>query len=275
MNSPNTINQAARNFGKTAAISQAQRMEEAEQHQVRLLTMVDLPGYYATSDGDTALPEEVDAFVDDCWKVPKRHESVNQIMVAFEEFEDDQIEALYVLQGDQLKLLFKFECTVKNYFNANAFSASWGHVRTAWFAADTYDEAWKLAVEWAQEVNAKDLAKREGAHYTQPLSNLYFDGTQIHLNLGPEEDSDAVPGSTAPIASRIASLHTDVLFDRSEFTATGHAMAAAGEMLSALQAVASKLGSRPYGTGSYLPKSIRDQVFAAIARATGQEGGAA
>lgn len=45
-------------------------------------------------------------------------------------------------------------------------------------------------------------------------------------------------------------------------------MAASGEMLSALLAVAEKLGSRPYGTGSYLPKPIRDQVLAAIAKAT-------
>lgn len=57
--------------------------------------------------------------------------------------------------------------------------------------------------------------------------------------------------------------------------ATGSVMAASGEMLEALQAVAAKLGSRPYGTGSYLPKPIRDRVFAAIAKATGQEGGAA
>ena len=40
------------------------------------------------------------------------------------------------------------------------------------------------------------------------------------------------------------------------------------EMLEALKAVAEKLGSRPYGTGSYLPKSIRDKVMAAIENAT-------
>lgn len=45
--------------------------------------------------------------------------------------------------------------------------------------------------------------------------------------------------------------------------------ASAPDLLAALQAVAVKLGSRPYGTGSYLPKPIRDQVFAAIERATG------
>lgn len=44
-------------------------------------------------------------------------------------------------------------------------------------------------------------------------------------------------------------------------------------LLSALRAVAGKLGSRPYGTGSYLPKPLRDQVFAALAKA--QQGGAA
>lgn len=46
---------------------------------------------------------------------------------------------------------------------------------------------------------------------------------------------------------------------------------AAMVMLDALRAVASKLGSRPYGTGSYLPKPIRDQVLNAIQAATGQE----
>ena len=44
-------------------------------------------------------------------------------------------------------------------------------------------------------------------------------------------------------------------------------------MLDALRAVASKLGSRPYGTGSYLPKPIRDQVLNAIQAATGQAQG--
>ena len=47
------------------------------------------------------------------------------------------------------------------------------------------------------------------------------------------------------------------------------------QCLAALQAVADKLGSRPYGTGSYLPKSLRDQVFAAIDQATKVEGGSA
>jgi len=46
--------------------------------------------------------------------------------------------------------------------------------------------------------------------------------------------------------------------------------AAALVMLDALRAVASKLGSRPYGTGSYLPKPIRDQVLNAIQAATVQ-----
>lgn len=61
-----------------------------------------------------------------------------------------------------------------------------------------------------------------------------------------------------------------------QFTAPFSALRAErDEMLEALHAVAAKLGSRPYGTGSYLPKPLRDQVFAAIAKATGQEGGVA
>ena len=104
----------------------------------------------------------------------------------------------------------------------------------------------------------------------KPLSGLFFNGAQIRApKSGHVADSPDFPGSWV-----VASLHTDAMQDARTFAATGRAMAATGEMLTALQAVADKLGSRPYGTGSYLPKPLRDQVFAAIARATGQEGGA-
>lgn len=103
-----------------------------------------------------------------------------------------------------------------------------------------------------------------------PLAGMFFNGAQIRVpKTGACAESPDVPGSWP-----VATLHTDALHDARTFAATGRAMAAAGEMLTTLQAVADKLGSRPYGTGSYLPKPLRDQVFAAIARATGQEGGA-
>lgn len=70
-------------------------------------------------------------------------------------------------------------------------------------------------------------------------------------------------------------LGSDVHQTCAELDADRVLIAAAPDMLAALQAVAQKLGSRPYGTGSYLPKPIRDVVFSAIAKATGQQGGAA
>ena len=162
MNAPITINQPALNLGKTAAAALARRMEEAELHEVRLVTMVDLPGYYATFDGDNYIPEELDAFVDNCWESPHRHPSVDQIMIAFEQFEDEPAEAMYTLKFEQLKPLFKFMRPVRSYHSANAWSSSWGHTRGIWIAANTFDEAWTMAIEWAQALNAKDLAKREG-----------------------------------------------------------------------------------------------------------------
>ena len=106
---------------------------------------------------------------------------------------------------------------------------------------------------------------------SQPLSGLFFNGAEIRVpKRGAAVDSPDFPGSW-----RVASVYTDAIHDAQEYAATGRAMAAAGEMLAALRAVAEKLGSRPYGTGSYLPKSLRDQVFAAIDKATKVEGGSA
>lgn len=100
------------------------------------------------------------------------------------------------------------------------------------------------------------------------MIGLIFNGAQIRVpKAGSSADSPDVPGSWL-----VATLHTDALSDAREYAATGIAMAASGEMLAALQAVAEKLGSRPYGTGSYLPKPLRDQVLAAVAKGSGQGG---
>lgn len=107
-----------------------------------------------------------------------------------------------------------------------------------------------------------------GCHHlrapTPPLTGLFFNHAEIRLpKTGNAVDSPGLPGSW-----RVASLYSDVLLDARQYAATGRAMAASGEMLLILQKVAAKLGSRPYGTGSYLPKEIRDGVHAAIAKAT-------
>ncbi|RGE46152.1 hypothetical protein DZC30_05130 [Comamonas testosteroni] len=102
--------------------------------------------------------------------------------------------------------------------------------------------------------------------HPQPAKGMFFNGSQIRLPFNACTGiSPDVPGSQL-----IASVHTPSGLALDELAATGHAMAAAGEMLQALQVVASKLGSRPYGTGSYLPKAIREMVTAAIAKATYQ-----
>ena len=83
------------------------------------------------------------------------------------------------------------------------------------------------------------------------------------LNIcGPSDNSDL-------IAELYSCDDATVSTPRAEAIANARLIAAAPEMLLALQAVAAKLGSRPYGTGSYLPKDLREQVFVAITKATG------
>lgn len=122
-------------------------------------------------------------------------------------------------------------------------------------------------------MRVKEYSPHVGQQQTEgkpakPAKGLFFNGSQIrmphnaHTGISPD----------APGSELVASIHTPAVLSLSELSATGRAMAAAGEMLQALQVVAAKLGSRPYGTGSYLPKAIREMVTAAIAKATGQEG---
>lgn len=102
-----------------------------------------------------------------------------------------------------------------------------------------------------------------------PMKNCFFNGANIRVPLqGPGIDSKF------PESLPVADLRTDAMRDVAELMATGHAMAAAGEMLEALLLVAQKFGSRPYGTGSYIQKPIRDKVFSAVKKATGQKDGA-
>lgn len=99
------------------------------------------------------------------------------------------------------------------------------------------------------------------------------------------DDNTLRPANPDPNTSNVSSILDaesgygfmggDVLATCAELDANRALIAAAPDMLAALHAVAQKLGSRPYGTGSYLPKPIRDVVFSAIAKATGQQGGAA
>jgi hypothetical protein len=102
----------------------------------------------------------------------------------------------------------------------------------------------------------------------KPAQGLFFNGSQIRMPLNAHTGiSPDAPGSAL-----VASIHTPAaVLGLAELSATGRAMAAAGEMLQALQVVAAKLGSRPYGTGSYLPKAIREMVTTAIAKATREE----
>lgn len=90
----------------------------------------------------------------------------------------------------------------------------------------------------------------------------------------PNPDTSSVH-SILDAESGYGFMFSDVRATCAELDADRTLIAAAPDMLAALHAVAQKLGSRPYGTGSYLPKPIRDVVFSAIAKATGQQGGAA
>jgi hypothetical protein len=48
-----------------------------------------------------------------------------------------------------LGLAVKFAHPVRKYYSASSYTCDWGHWRTVWIYADTYEQAWQLGSAWA------------------------------------------------------------------------------------------------------------------------------
>lgn len=145
------------------------RVQEALDHDVCIEKVLDLATAWIVLHQLSHLPDELDDFTDDCWESKHCHPSVEPIMAPVRHRAGDSPRDADVLDGllnvpepFTRYVLLLAKTPVRRYANATAWRHSWGTVYTRWVAAPTLDEAWALAVAWADERHAADLAKLEG-----------------------------------------------------------------------------------------------------------------
>lgn len=165
-----------------AKVNNRNRAEQAFEHDVRILQIVDMACMTATEafddrNLDGAMEDFVDHLLDEGeWK----HDSTAELSIimqrgiaeneALEDEEDRQPEclirsdnALYAARAGMLGIALQFGSTVRSYLSSECYQAGFGYMRTTWIYADTFDEAWALGMQWAVAEHEKDKAKYKGA----------------------------------------------------------------------------------------------------------------
>lgn len=162
----------------------ASRAEQAYDHELRTLQVVDMAAVLGTEQFDTAhLDEPLDSFVEALLERPFQHPSLEALglMLGYPGWEKDEDEeeaehARQVLCENAYRadkagfhgLGVQFGTPVRKYLSANSYRSSFGHMRTTWIYADSFEQAWKLGVEWsisqAEKAFQKSGFKREVAN---------------------------------------------------------------------------------------------------------------
>ncbi|WP_256806026.1 hypothetical protein [Pseudomonas kurunegalensis] len=161
--------------GHAPAPKVASRAEQAYDHELRTLQVVDMAAVLGTEQFDTAhLDDPLDSFVEALLERPFRHPSLEALglMLGYPGWEKDEDEeeaehARQVLCENAYRadnagfhgLGVQFGTPARKYLSANSYSASFGCMRTTWVYAETFEQAWQLGVEWAISQHEKDMQK--------------------------------------------------------------------------------------------------------------------
>ena len=155
------------------------RAEQAFDHEVRVLQIVDMASMTATEAFDTKhLDGALEDFVDHLLDVgPWKHDStagLSEIMqrgMEPDDEDDDPQPEHYVrmenassaARSGYLGLGIQFGSPVRKYTAHGSYYSGFGYMRTTWIYADTFEEAWLLGLQWAIDKHEEDKAKAEAA----------------------------------------------------------------------------------------------------------------
>lgn len=151
------------------------RAEQAFEHEVRVLQIVDMASMTATEAFDGRhLDGALEDFVDHLQDVgPWKHDSTAELSAIMqrgsdepEDDDDPQPEhyirmenASYAARSGFLGLAIQFGSPVRKYTAHDSYYSGFGYLRTTWVYADTFEEAWQLGLQWAIDKHAEDLAQ--------------------------------------------------------------------------------------------------------------------
>lgn len=137
-------------------MSNITRIEQAAEHELRVLKVADLATLIATDAFEGSEPDEIEEFIDEDYA--KAHASVKEIVRAIDGLETFEMgEALH--DGGFHGLLMRVGTPCRKYFAADMCSYSWSRYYTGWEYGATYEDAWAQAMDWAKGRQAADLDK--------------------------------------------------------------------------------------------------------------------
>jgi hypothetical protein len=135
-----------------------ERCNQSFNSNLRVLAVVDLASMHATEAFEGSLDRPVEDLIDHLLeRYLKSHPSTAGLREAAKDADEDTIAVLGELlyHRNLLGLAVQFATPVMTKLTEKSCSFSWGYYHTEWVYAESYDEAWKLGIEWAEKCKAE------------------------------------------------------------------------------------------------------------------------
>lgn len=137
------------------ALTGRERCEQADQANMQIRAVLDLASLHATSGlekpHENFVEDFIDHLLDDSYKVHPTLEALRAIALKLDkdDFGDDFGFQLY--HRDMLGIVLLVVTPVMTKNSKTSWSFSWGYTQSTYVYAESYNEAWKLGIAWAEQ----------------------------------------------------------------------------------------------------------------------------
>lgn len=141
-----------------------ERMEQSFNATMRMDAVVDIAGHIGsdTFEGglsrlDGPLQDLVDDLLETRYKVHPSMAALRKTVVAAAAEDKDEMAlvAEALMRQSLLGLVVKFVTPVMTTTGKRSHSFSWGYTQSTWVYAESYEEAWKIGVAWANKCRSE------------------------------------------------------------------------------------------------------------------------
>ena len=128
-------------------------LAQCDENELRISGIFHLASVLGTDEMENSFHESIDDFVDHLFSETGHHESILPLRPEIPD--DDQNFFKECLHDHWLnKGFFGFAIQVTTPVYENNMSSGWGYCRQQWFYAETYSQAFDLAMEWSRKESA-------------------------------------------------------------------------------------------------------------------------
>lgn len=146
------------------------RFVQAGESELRTLAVVDLASVLGTDGFEGPLDEALEDFAHDVLDLEAVDPSLEVIVNALRAHQDFPHFVGEILEQHQMYgVLVQFGTLIRKYVTASSWQSSWGRRYTRWFYAETFEEAWALGLQWADQRHTATLknwtARQDDPHH--------------------------------------------------------------------------------------------------------------